>query len=142
MTESTRALNFHGNQVYNPDEDPRIAYEVLATGLGMPSVATKLNVNARTLTRWVHDHPEFAEAVENGQAAAEHAIDSQAHAALTLTQDKDGPKTTFNTDLYKFTKRTRFRARENDPIAITVNAGVSDADTVAALVKRLHTETV
>lgn len=141
MTEVTRKREFHANQVYNPSEDPQAAFEVLEKGKGLPAVAVKLQVSPRTINRWMLEHEEFALAIEAGQAASELWWDNMAQEHLVITQAHQGDKVSFDTKMYTFTKRTRFRARENDPISLVVNAAASDVDTVAELVKKLHHET-
>lgn len=140
MTTSTRVRDFkkHGNDTYNADEDPLIAYEVLASGLGMASVCTQLKVSDFTVGAWRKKHPEFESAILQGLQASEEWWDKKAKENLVIEQEHQGTKTTFNTAMYVFTKKVRFKARENDPINAIIVTDKAEAADLKKLVADLH----
>lgn len=137
---SSRTRNFHGNDTYNPDEDPLIAYEVLAAGKGMAAVASKLKICRLTVNVWRKRHPEFERAILQGLEASEEWWDEEAQKYLVTHQEYQGTKTTFDNRTYIFTKKVRFKARETDPVNVIAITGEESAEKLKELVAKVRQE--
>lgn len=118
--------DWHKCIVYDPNNDPKIAYDALKDGLGLAAVGAALNVGRATVIRWRHLYPEFNEAVEAGLQQGELYWDKLAKEHTVIVTEKDGPKVEFKDGVYKFVKKITYGAREHDDIRIAGIDGLSD----------------
>jgi transposase-like protein len=126
--------------IYDPETDPKIAYEVLKTGRSLTQVASALNVATRTVKDWREKYPEFNDAVELGQVHAHAWWQEAAQENLVITEYKDGPKIKFDTALYKWTMAVRFKEREIDPAELSSITATAQSDLEKSLVAKLHAD--
>lgn len=125
MTLKVKPWKPNAMTIYDPETFPQQAYEASANGGDIAAVAAALGVGKRTVALWRNQHPEFDEALEAGRCVGEAKLDILAKEHMVLVQEPNGPKVTFDTQLYKFTKKSAYKARESDPATI-----IADKDTL------------
>jgi transposase len=130
--------------IYDPENDPQLAYDILCQGKSIVAVAAALDISKRTLYSWIEKFPEFAEAIEVGRVKSQLWWQEQAQECLKIVEEKDGPKIKFDMGLYRWTMATQFRERENDnSVQIVVDASKdADISKVNELVQKLHKEEI
>lgn len=118
MTGDVKPKKWNANTLYRDDIHPAMALEVFSSGLDIPSVCARAGISKVTYHKWYETYPLFKEACDIGKSAGEHWWDSKAKEHAILVQEQGGPKTTFDTGLYKFTKKVNYKVRENEPATI------------------------
>jgi hypothetical protein len=111
--------------LYEGSISDEIAYNAACEGGNVAAIAAALGVGKRTVELWMTQHPSFIEAVDAGKCVGEARLDKLADDHMVLIQEPNGPKTTFDTSMYKFKKKITYKARENDATTI-----ITDKETI------------
>ena len=61
--------------LYDPDEHPGAAFQLLQKGKTMADIAELFGVNLATVYRWMKDHPLFCDAVDEGRKVADERVE-------------------------------------------------------------------
>ena len=142
MTDDKPVKKMNANTIYRDEIHPDIALRVFSTGLDIPSVCAEMGVSKKTYHEWYNIYPVFAEACDRGKALGEHWWDVKAKEHAVIVQEPGGPKTTFDTGLYKFTKKINYKARESEPATIITDAATLEnpekIKELKSLVANLH----
>ena len=86
----------------------RIAVEVLSEGRSLAALSAKIQVPIDQIKNWMQTNAEFRAAVEIGLAAGQDLLENKALDALEKKSSE------FNSDLYKFIMKHRFREQYSD----------------------------
>lgn len=86
----------------------RIAVQVLSQGRSLAALSAKIQVPIDQIKNWMQTNAEFAAAVEIGLAAGQDLLENKALDALEKKSSE------FNSDLYKFIMKNRFREQYSD----------------------------
>ncbi len=106
---------YRGHPKYSKDMCEQVI-EYFKEGMTIVEVSQKLGVTRQSYYDWKDKHPEFKRAAEFGEEAAEafHCHIGR-HAMLGFPDpDMKEEYMHFNTAIYCFTMKTRFKHREND----------------------------
>lgn len=109
--------NQHGLDKYTP-EAPARYIKLCKEGGTTPEFCLDEDICRKTLENWCETYPEMKLAKIMGKYHAEAWYLRLARKHITITTEKDGPKTTFNTELYKFLTAGRF-AHTSDKALVT-----------------------
>lgn len=107
----------HGLDKYD-DGAPARYIALCKEGGTTPEFCLDEDICRMTLENWCDAHPEMKLAKIMGKYHAEAWYLRLARKHITITTEKDGPKTTFNTELYKFLTAGRF-AHTSDKALVT-----------------------
>lgn len=128
----------HANSSYDPSYC-KILLDEMSKGASIYEVAAKIGKSVKTLQNWKKRHPEWAEACEKGHDWSRGWFHKQQRDNMIIIEEKEGPRTKFDTRSYIHTMAVRFNEREKEPpMTIQMGDNADNIEKVFELAKKYH----